>query len=137
MTCRCSVLLLSWFVGLSFMAQSLASVEWTARRTLNLEKPPVDLAFSNNGRWIFVLTEEGTILIYSAEGKLKDQISVGKHVEGIEAGPKDDLLFLTSRKEKTVKEVRLDFIYDIDVSGAPFQGQSDAPVAVAVFNDFQ
>ena len=134
---RWIVFLLTIFLGLSVSVQSLASVEWTTSRTLNLEKPPLEMAFSSNGRWVFILTEEGTVLIYSEEGKLYDKISVGAHVDGIEAGPREDILFLKSRKNKTVEEISLDFVYDIDVSGSPFEGRSDAPVVVTVFNDYQ
>ena len=134
---RWIVFLLTVFLGLSVSAQSLASVEWTTNRTLNLEKPPVDMAFSSNGRWVFILTEEGTVLIYSQEGELFDKISVGAHVDGLEAGPREDILFLNSRKNKTIEEISLDFVYEIDVSGSPFEGRSDAPVVVTVFNDYQ
>ncbi|MBW1896851.1 MAG: hypothetical protein JRI47_07310 [Deltaproteobacteria bacterium] len=113
-----TVLMLTVFLGLSVSAQSLASVEWTTSRTLKLEKPP-------------------TVLIYSANGKLMDKMSVGAHVDGIDAGPREDILFLKSRKNKTVEELSLDFVYDIDVSGSPFEGPGDAPVVITVFNDYQ
>ena len=132
-----TVLMLTVFLGLSVSAQSLASVEWTTSRTLKLEKPPIDMAFSKDGRWVFILTEEGTVLIYSANGKLMDKMSVGAHVDGIDAGPREDILFLKSRKNKTVEELSLDFVYDIDVSGSPFEGPGDAPVVITVFNDYQ
>jgi hypothetical protein len=134
---RWIVFFLTVFLGLSVSAQSLASVEWTTNRTLKLEKPPVDMAFSSNGRWVFILTEEGTVLIYSQAGKLFDKISVGAHVDGLEAGSTEDILFLNSRKNKTIEEISLDFVYQIDVSGSPFEGRIDAPVVVTVFNDYQ
>ena len=40
-------------------------------------------------------------------------------------------------KNKTIEEISLDFVYEIDVSGSPFQGRIDAPVVVTVFNDYQ
>jgi hypothetical protein len=92
---------------------------------------------SNNGKWIFVLTEKGEILIYTSAGKLEDTISVGKSVEGIKAGPREDVLLLTSGKAKTVQVITLDFIQKINISGSPFKGKAEAPVAVATFNDFE
>ena len=72
----------------------------------------------------YVLTyEKGEILIYTPDGKLEDTISVGKGVEGIKVGPKEDVLLLTSGKAKTVQIITLDFVQEINVSGVPIQGQ--------------
>lgn len=131
------LLMLTSFIVVAFFSHSLASVEWNVQRTLKLENSPIDVAVSVNGRWIFVLTNQGNILIYSADGKLKDKIAVGNHVDGIKAGPKEDILFLTSRKNKTVQDIALDFVHNIDVSNSPFKGSTHAPVVIAVFSDFQ
>jgi hypothetical protein len=112
-------------------------VEWDVKKTLKLESPPVDLAVSLNGRYVFVLTDQGSILIYSGDGKLEDKISVGRQVDGIKVGPEEDVLLLTSKKNKTVQILLLEFIKDIDVSNSPFKGPADAPVAIVVFSDFQ
>jgi hypothetical protein len=112
-------------------------VEWDVKETLKLESPPVDLAVSLNGRYLFVLTDQGSILIYSGDAKLEDKISVGRQVDGIKVGPEEDVLLLTSKKNKTVQIVLLEFIKDIDISNSPFKGPADAPVEIAVFSDFQ
>ena len=125
------------FLFLFIVKDAFASVEWTVSRTLKLEKPPVDVAFSSNGRWIFVLTDEGAVDIYSADGKLNDRITAGKDVDGVKTGPREDILFLISKKNKTVEEISLDFIYEIDTAGSPFKGKDAAPVVITVFSDFQ
>jgi len=134
---RSIALLMVLFLFLFIVKDALASVEWTVARTLKLEKPPADVAFSNNGRWIFVLTDEGAVDIYSADGKLNDRITAGKHVDSIKTGPREDVLFLISKKNKTVEEISLDFIYEINTVGSPFKGKDAAPVVITVFNDFQ
>ncbi|MCG6946669.1 MAG: DUF6476 family protein [Deltaproteobacteria bacterium] len=125
------VLLFTW------LASSRATVEWDVVGTLNLKQKPRDAAIALNGRWIYVLTYDGEILIYSSDGKLEDSISVGKSIEGIKVGPREDVLLLTSGEDKTVQLVLLDFIQEINISGSPFKGNADAPVAIAIFNDFQ
>ena len=125
------VLLFTW------LTSSPATVEWDVAGTLNLKEKARDAAMSLDGKWIFVLTEKGEILIYSSDGKLKDTISVGKSVEGIKAGPREDVLLLTSGKAKTIQIITLNFIQEINVSGSPFKGKAEAPVAVATFNDFE
>ena len=58
-------------------------------------------------------------------------------MDGIKVGPEQDILLLTSRQNKTVEILVLDFIQNLDVSSSPFKGPADAVVTVAVFSDFQ
>ena len=134
---RFSVFLMTLAILVVWFASSPATVEWDVAGTLNLKDTPRDAAIALNGRWIYVLTYEGEILIYSSNGKLEDTISVGKSVEGIKVGPREDVLLLTSGKDKTVQLITLDFIQEINVSGSPFKGNADAPVAVTTFDDFE
>ena len=134
---RFSVFLMTLAILVVWFASSPATVEWDVAGTLNLKDKPRDAAIALNGKWIYVLTYEGEILIYSSNGKLEDTISVGKSVEGIKVGQREDVLLLTSGKDKTVQLITLDFIQEINVSGSPFKGNADAPVAVATFNDFE
>ena len=100
---KLAALLLVPVVLLTLCSHGEAAVEWDVTKTLNIEKTPLDIAVSVNGRWIFVLTQQGSILIYSGDGKLEDEVSVGKQVDGIEVGPEEDILLLSSRKNKTVQ----------------------------------
>jgi hypothetical protein len=137
MKCTYAALLMVPLLLLAIVVEALGAVEWTPGRTFKIEKPPVDVAFSTDGRWVFVLTDEGSLLVYSAEGKLAESIAVGTHVDSIKTGRQAHILFLISRKAKTVEEIVLDFIYDIDISGSPFKGKATAPVVITVFNDYQ
>jgi len=120
-----------------FSVESFARVEWDVQQKLKMDTPPVDVAVSTDGKWIFVLNDSGNILIYSSNGKLEDKISVGSYVDQIRVGPKDNLLLLSRRKNKTVELLAIDFIQKINISGSPFKGSADAPVVIAVFSDFQ
>jgi hypothetical protein len=126
--------LLFLFAGFS---ESPATVDWDILQTLKIEKNPRDVLMSIDGKWIYVLTDDGELLIYAPTGKLLDRISVGKTVDGIKAGPREGILLLTSRKDATVQIITLDFIKTINVEGSPFKGPADAPVVMVVFNDFQ
>ena len=116
---------------------SSSSVEWSVLQTLHLEVSAIDVAMSPDGRLFFVLTEEGEIVIYSSPTTVDGKIKVGKHVDQIRVGPRGDSLVLNDRENKTVQVIALEFIKNINVSGSPFKGPEDAPVVVAVFNDFQ
>ena len=137
MKTRLVVFLLVPVILLTFCFHGDTAVDWDVKKTLKIEKTPVDAAVSLNGRWVFVLTAQGSILIYSGDGRLEDEITVGNHVDGIKVGPEQDILLLTSRKNKTVEILVLDFIQNIDVSNSPFKGPADAAVTIAVFSDFQ
>ena len=134
---RNAIPLITCLILLIWVAPSFATVELNVANTLKLTETPRDTAMSLNGKWIYILTEKGEILIYSSNGKLKETISVGEHVESIKVGPREDILLLTSGKEKTVQIITLDFIQEINISGSPFKGKVDAPVVIATFNDFQ
>ena len=107
------------------MCYAAGSVEWNVLKTMQLETAPIDVALSLDGKWIFVLTEQGQILIYSSGGLLKDEIDVGNHFDHIKVGPRGENLILNSRKNKSVQVITLDFIQDINVSGSPFKGSED------------
>jgi hypothetical protein len=134
---RLAIFLVTLFLLFSWIASSPATVEWDVAGTLNLKEKPRDAAIALNGKYIFVLTEKGEILIYSSGGNLEGTISVGRDVEGIKVGPREDILLLTSGKDKKVQIITLDFIQEINVSGSPFKGNADAPVVIAAFSDFQ
>ena len=132
-----TICLLAVLIVAVFAVNSPALVEWDVRQLLKTDTPPIDVAVSRNGKWVFVLTAPGNILIYTPDGELKDKIVVGKHIDQIKTGPNEELLLLKSRKNKTVEILVLDFIRDINISGSPFKGPKDAPVVIAVFSDFQ
>ena len=118
-------------------SQGLATVEWDIQKTLNLKDAPLDVAVSLSGRWIFVLTQSGNVQMYTPDGRLEETIPVGPRVDGIRVGPREDLLLLSSKADKTVQMVLLDFIRPINVTGSPSKGPADAPVVIAVFSDFE
>jgi hypothetical protein len=68
---------------------------------------------------------------------LIDKIKVGKEIDQIQLSRLEDVLFLSSRENKTIQVVLLDFIQQINVFGSPFKGPVDAPVVIAIFSDFQ
>ena len=136
---KLKLLILSLLLSLvtAFISPCFAAVEWSVQKKLQLETPPVDVAVSLNDKWVFVLNDQGEVLVFSSDGSLKEKIPVGRHIDQIKVGPRADLLYLTSRKKKTVEIVEIDFIQSINTAGSPFKGPVDAPVVIAVFTDFE
>jgi len=113
------------------------TVEWNVYQTLQLDATPIDMAISSDGRRIFVLTDQGEILVYSSATNIEATLNVGKNVDQIKTGPQEDTLILRSAKDKTVQIVTLDFVQKINVSDSPFKGPENAAVVIAAFDDFQ
>ena len=131
----CLILIL---VGLLFTASPVwAAVETSLQNTLRTKAVPIDVAVSPNGRLTFVLTDDGNVLVFENLGGLKDTIKVGSHIDQIEIGPGGDRLFATSRRNKTVEIILVDFISRIETRGSVFKGPENAPVTIAVFSEFQ
>jgi len=118
-------------------AMGSATVEWELLNTLKLDAPPLDVAISPDGNTVFVLTHKGNIHIYEVNGRLTDKIEVGEQIDQIKLGPRGTHLFATSRQNKTVKIIELDFIKQISIKGSPYKGIEDAPVVIADFSDFE
>ncbi|MBW2157731.1 MAG: hypothetical protein JRG87_13945, partial [Deltaproteobacteria bacterium] len=81
------IFLAAFLTMVVFSAESFARVEWDVQQKLKMDTPPLDVAVSTDGKWIFVLDDSGDILIYTSNGKLEDKISVGGHVDQIRVGP--------------------------------------------------
>lgn len=128
---------ISCLVLFSFLPEAQAKTQWEVHQNLKLKDTPVDFQVSSDGRWLYVLSEEGKLLIYSAAGKLKDTIAVDPDVDGIKTGPREGVLFLVNSKDKTLQVVGVSISEEIDIKGSPVKGPLSAPVTIAVFSDFQ
>ncbi len=114
-----------------------AEVEWNLLSTINLEKKPLDIASSADGKWTYILTS-GEVLIYSQRKKaLAGRVPVDLDANRITVSPKGDRLFVTNLKKKNFSVINVSFRYQFDLTGTPFLGSADAPVVIAVFEDFQ
>ncbi|MCX5875703.1 MAG: thioredoxin domain-containing protein [Deltaproteobacteria bacterium] len=130
------------FATLILTSPCQAGVDWEVSNTLKTPTAPLDVAASLDGKWAFVLTEGGKLLIYSDKGALEDTITVDPTMDhiassGLQAANLPDRVYLASSKSKTVQTVTLDFSVQINIQGAPFLGQENAPVVIVAFSDFE
>jgi len=107
------------------------------QREMLLSGTPVDIAVSSDGRWTFVLTSGGEIAIYGVAGDLVQTLKVDKGYNSIEYSPAGNKLILGGPAKRELSVLTLTMVYDLDYSGSPFKGPANAPVTIAVFNDFQ
>ena len=124
-------------ICIGILAPVHAEVEYNVLKTFKLEDQPVDMAFSANRNEIYVLNPKGELLIYAADGRLTEKIDVGNVYDRLQLVQGSDVLLLSSRKDKTIQVVQLEFVQKIDTSGSPYKGSENAPVVIAVFSEFQ
>ena len=97
----------------------------------------VDLAVSGDGQWTFILTEKGEVAIYNAAGDLLQTLKVGSGFNRIAYDQAGNRLLLGGAGRQELRTVKLAMRYGIDDKGSPIKGAVDAPVTVAIYNDFQ
>ena len=136
-TIRPLAALVTWALLMFSTAPSSATIEWEIIKSLDTSARPLDVAVSADGKSVFVLSEDGVLSIYTSDGALTEKISVGTQAERIAVAPDGERLYVTHRQGKRVDVVQLDYVRDINTSGAPFKGREKAPVTIAVFSDFQ
>lgn len=124
-------------VSASLPQAGRAEVEWKVLQNIDLKARPLDVAPSADGQRLFILSP-GELLIYSLpEGRITDRVTVDSSFDRIVPLSRTDVLTVSSSTKKNLQVVMLENIYKIDVSGLPYQGPKDAPVTIAVFDDYQ
>jgi DNA-binding beta-propeller fold protein YncE len=119
------------------MQNAFADIEWSAKKQVPIDAAPLDSALSEDGTLLFMLTP-GKILVYSiAQEKVLNRIPVDKSFDRLTFSPKQNRLIVTSSSKKTLKLIDVEFLQKIDITGLPYKGQKNAPVTIAVFNDYQ
>lgn len=114
-----------------------AAVYHTVKKRLKLESTPIDMKMSAGGRWLYVLTKDGSLRVYSYQGNFVGKFEVGKSFDQIEPGTMDDEVYLKSSKEKTIQVIDVTFRHAIKTQDSPFKGKADAPVTIVEYTDFE
>ena len=112
-------------------------IDWTPVGQTKLGSPPLDVDSSADGELIFVL-EPGNIVVYdrSANRRL-NQIPVDPGFNRLSYASETETLVLTNSLTNELKTIHVDEVYDISVEGSPFLGPENAPVTIAVFDDYE
>ncbi len=116
---------------------SHAAVELSASKKLKLNTQPLDIANSEDGRQLYILSK-GEILVYSlAEDIITDKIQVDEAYDRISSLPNAGTLILNSSTSTKIEIIQLEFIKNINIADHPVKGPVNAPVTIAVFSDYQ
>lgn len=113
------------------------TLEWEVQRQWKLPESPIDVVHSLDGKYVFILTQNQMVYIYTSEGKLEGSVPVDKGVTAIDIAPRAESLYLIDQEKNSFTALSIDFIRDINTAGSPFLGPENAPVTVALFTDFE
>jgi len=116
------------------MADSFSILQ---EREMPLSGSAVDITVSNDGQYTFVLTSVGEVAIYRGTGDLVQTLKVGKGFDSVQYSPAGNRLILGGSGKQELRILTLSMLYELDYKGSPFKGPANAPVTIAVFDDFQ
>jgi ABC-type uncharacterized transport system permease subunit len=125
------------FLSLLCCSTVFGNVDLTTIQKKNLDVQPLDVASTEDGRMIFILSP-GELSVYSSESdKIISRSAIHDTYDNITYSEKNKTLILTSKSSRLLKIIRVEQIFEISLSGLPVKGHPDAPVTIAVFDDYQ
>jgi len=131
-------LILTGFACASAVATPKASgLESAVQYSWNLPTTPVDIVHSLDNKYVFILTADHNVLIYTSQGKLEGKVPVDKGITAIDIAPRAELLYLIDSEKNTFTAMSIDFIRDINTAGSPAKGPEKAPITIVLFTDFE
>ncbi len=114
-----------------------AEVDWQAKKTIKTDQTPLDIHVTADGKRTMVITEGGKLQIYDSNARLLDTIEVDPAFDILSADGTGGRVFLGNSKNNSILELQIEYIADFSYGGSPFLGNSDAPIVLAFFSDFQ
>ncbi len=114
-----------------------AEVDFKFQKRLKLEETPIDIKLADSGRWLYVLTQEGQLRVYSNRGAFIGKMSVGSGFDQIEPGRTDEEIYLKSSHQKSIQAITVTYNHTISIKDSPFKGPKNAPIVIIDYTDFQ
>jgi protein-disulfide isomerase len=114
-----------------------AEVDLEILRNIAVDGTPLDVVLSEDGRWIYVLTDAARLLVYSHEGTLQGTAAVPSGSQRMAGSPEEDVLLVTNKDDRTVRAIRLNLQHEFTSAQSPTKGPADAPVTLTLFTDFE
>ncbi len=114
-----------------------AKADFTPMLQKTLDIRPLDIASSSDGKLIFILSR-GKLVVYSpVDNTIVSRSDVDKVYDRISYSSETKTLVLASTGSSLLKLVQIEQIYEISTKNCPAEGPVDAPVTIAVFDDYQ
>ena len=134
-TGSCIVCMICLFPGLASAQPS--DIDWTPVSQIKLESPPLDVESTADGELVFVLMPGKVVVYDKSANRQLNQIPVDKAYDRLTYAIESETLILTSSSTNELKVIHIDQVYSISMEGSPFLGPENAPVTIAVFDDYE
>ncbi len=119
------------------VSAQLIDVDWFQSPQTKLDTPPLDVASTSDGELVFILMA-GKIAIYSKGSQNPlNLIPVETGYNRLAYASDSETLVLTNSTTQAFKSIRISRVFDISVDGSPYMGPANAPVTIAVFDDYE
>ncbi|MCL7486605.1 MAG: hypothetical protein M8357_00330 [Desulfobulbaceae bacterium] len=118
-------------------ASQAIGIDASVKATWKIDAKPIDMVHSLDNKRVFILGDDSKVHVFSTNGDKQGTISVDKGVAAIDIAPRGELLYLINQQDNTFSSLTVSFNASIDITGAPFLGNENAPVVLALFSDFQ
>jgi 2-hydroxychromene-2-carboxylate isomerase len=105
-------------------------------KTLTLKEAVLQVAATADGNRIYVLTNGGKVEILDRDGNSQGGFDVGPEIVSITPQGKNRLLLEDAGRHELLQLELLPRV-EISVADAPLKGRTDAPVTIAIFDDFE
>ncbi len=132
-----ALLLLSLATLALLSAPAFAAFDLRGSQKIELGVKSLDTAVSTDGRWTFVLTEDGNVHVLTFRGEEVQVIETGNTFNKIEFSAAGTRLILSGGDTNDILVLALDMIHSIDMTGSPSKGPDEASVVIAYFSDYQ
>lgn len=131
-------ILLSFCLSLFDVYEAVCAqdIDWTLKKQMSFESPPLALAPAADGKLVYVLLKSKIILYSPGDNVVVDFLPVDPSFDKM-AVTRDNLVVLSGSASGNVKVFQLEKKTRVDVTGLYPQGPSDAPVTIAVYSDYQ
>ena len=112
-------------------------IDWAPVGQMKLESQPLDVESTRDGELVFVLMPEKVVVYNMPANRRLNEIPVDQRFDRLTYAAESETLILTSSVTNELKVIRIEQVYDISVTGSPFLGPENAPVTLAVFDDYE
>ena len=127
--------MMSLFPGI--VSAQPSDIDWTPVGQIKLESPPLDVENTADGELVFVLMPGKVVVYDKSANRQLNQIPVDQGYDRLTYATESETLILTSSSTNALKVIHIHQVYTISVEGSPFLGPENAPVTIAVFDDYE
>lgn len=117
--------------------KSTGDLNWTVMQQWTMKAKPLSFVQSLDNKKVFVLGADAQVHIFTPDGKKLGSLPVDPAITAIDIAPRGEMIYLVNSKDNSYTAIDISFTQNIDITGAAFLGNANAPVTLIEFSDFE